>query len=103
MVDDLFTLVSFRLEQHSDLDRLEARGTLRIALKKAGVAANSFTLEELEAVFSMILPGELAKRGVGDAENVCNLVMKTLAGEVGEAAKASATSRDEILRRLGGA
>ena len=101
MGSDLFSVVSLRLEQYTDLDRLEARGTLRIALKKAGVDAKSFTLEELETVFAMILPDELSQRGVEDAEATCGAVMKSLAGEVGEAAAASATARDEILRRLG--
>ena len=103
MSSDLFALVSLRLEQHTNLDRLEARGTLRIALKKAGVDARSFTLEELVAVFAMVLPGELSRRGIGDAEAICSAVTKSLAGEVGEAAEASATARDEILRRLAGA
>jgi hypothetical protein len=103
MDSDLFAVASLRLQHHTDLDRLESRGTLRIALKKAGVDAKSFTLEELEAVLAMILPGELSQRGVGDAEAVCVAVMKSLAGEVCEPSEASATSRDEILRRLAGA
>jgi hypothetical protein len=100
---DLFALAADRLEHHTDFNRLEARGTLRIALKAAGVDAKDFTLAELEAVFAKIMPGELEQRGSADADAVCRVVMKSLAGAVSDTAEASAVSRDEIVRRLGSA
>jgi len=101
MTTDLFDLVADRLEQRTDLDRLEARGTLRIAFKKAGVDSKAFGLTELRAVFEKIMPGELEKRAVSDAEAICSSVLKSVAAEAGEAAETSAASRDEIIRRLG--
>ena len=100
MESDLFALVAAGLEAHTDLDRLEARGTLRIALKKAGVDPKTFTVPELEAVFAKIMPDELAQRGAANAVEVCGIVLKSLPSEVPAAPGDSATSRDEIMRRL---
>ena len=100
MDSDLFALVADRLEALTDLDRLEARGTLRIALKKAGVNAKKFTGAELEAVFAKIMPDELAKRGATDAADVCNRVLASLPSDERDEPGDSAASRDEIMRRL---
>jgi hypothetical protein len=98
MASDLFTTVADRLCELSDLDRLEARGTIRLAFKKAGLDVMSFGLDELEAVFSKIMPGELEARGCTDAVATCDAIMESLAGDVPESA---AESTDEIMRRLG--
>jgi len=100
MDTELFTIVADRLCGLSDLDRLEARGTIRLAFKKAGLDITSFGLDELEAVFSKIMPAELAARGCADAVTTCNAVMKSLEGDVPQSA---APSSDEIIRRLGSA
>ena len=100
MESDLFELVADRLEAETDLDRLEARGTLRIALKSAGVASKHFTLAELEAVFAKIMPDERARRGAPDAAGVCDTVLKAMPSDLPDAPGNSATSRDEIMRRL---
>ena len=100
MASDLFTTAADRLCELSDLDRLEARGTIRLAFKKAGLEITSFGLDELEAVFSKIMPGELEARGCDDAAAICDSIMKSLEGDVPESAT---ESTDEIMRRLGGA
>ncbi len=51
MATDLFDIVAERLEHHTEFSRLEARGTLRIALKEAGLKAQTLTLPQLETVF----------------------------------------------------
>ena len=98
MDSDSFTIVADRLCQLSDLDRLEARGTIRIGFKKAGVDVGCFGLDDLEAVFAKIMPGELAARGCADARTICAAIMKSLEGDV---PKTAIRSRDEIVRRLG--
>ena len=100
MKSDLFALVADRLEAETVFGRLETRGTLRIALKKAGVDAKSFTLVELEATFAKIMPDELARRGVRNAAGVCGSVLKSLPSGLRDASGDPATSRDEIMRRL---
>jgi hypothetical protein len=101
MADDLFTAVALRLEEQTGLDRLEARGTLRIALKRAGVDAKRCVREEIEAVCRTILPEELQRRGVHDPEAVCDALAKSLPEELGRLDAAPASSRDAIFRRLG--
>ena len=100
MKSDLFALVADGLEAETVFGRLETRGTLRIALKKAGVDAKNFTLVELEATFAKIMPDELARRGVRNAIGVCDTVLKSLPSDLRNAPGDPATSRDEIMRRL---
>ena len=59
------------LEELTQLSRLEARGTIRIALKEAGLDPASVRAAELSVVARRVLPGELAARGVADAESIC--------------------------------
>ena len=96
----LFDLAADSLEQHSAFDRLEARGTLRIALKAAGVDPKNLTGAQLQVVFEKVMPGELESRGVSNARDVCAAVLADLARASGAAAVASATSPDDIFRRL---
>ncbi|MCZ6785127.1 MAG: hypothetical protein O7G30_17645, partial [Proteobacteria bacterium] len=63
----LFDFAAEQLEHRTDLDRLEARGTLRIALKAAGLDSRSVTAEQLQVAVEKILPTELTTRGIGDA------------------------------------
>jgi hypothetical protein len=100
MAADLFTTVADRLCELSDLDRLEARGTVRLAFKKAGVDVNSFGSNDVEAVFSKIMPAELAARGCDGAEAICDRILKSLEGDMPESATQSS---DDIFRRLGDA
>ena len=103
MTADLFDFAANELERHTDFDRLEARGTLRLALKAAGLAANTLTVEQLAVVVERVLPGELSTRGIDDTTAVCAAVMAS----VKESAAALATpdaegSVDDVFRRLGG-
>jgi hypothetical protein len=96
----LFDLAAERLEHHTGFDRLEARGTLRIALKAAGLAPNNMTGAQLQVVFEKVMPGELDSRGVSDVPDVCASVLADLARAGGAAADAAATNTDDIFRRL---
>ena len=99
MATTLFDAAAEGLEQHTDFDRLEARGTLRIALKESGLAADSVTLDQLKVVFAKIMPEQLQKRAVTDGAAVCKTVVAGLAAS-GHAEAGSST--DEIFGRLGG-
>ncbi len=96
----LFDFAADRLEHHAGLDRLEARGTLRIALKAAGLEPKNLTCSQLAVVFEQLMPAELDNRGVSDMLDVCVAVLADLADALDVAADASATSPDEIFRRL---
>ena len=100
MAADLFDFAAERLEHHTGFSQLEARGTLRIALKVAGLDPSAFTAGQLCVVFEKVMPGELDSRGVSDVQDVCAAVLADLQSVGDAAADASATSPDEIFRRL---
>jgi hypothetical protein len=88
------------IEAGTSLERLEARGTVRIALKEAGLEARSATPAELAVVVAKILPRELRNRGVGDEDAVCGRLAAGLRNlDVGAQAQ---DTPDAIFRRLGG-
>jgi len=97
-----FDLAAELLEQHSPLDRLEARGTLRIALKDAGLDAKSVTLAQLRVVFEKVMPTELEKRGVADAEGVCATVIDAAASSWSASEAQDSGDAEAVFRRLGG-
>lgn len=99
MDSDSFTLVADRLCELTDLDRIEARGTIRLAFKEAGVDVGSFGFDELRAVFTAIMPRALEARGCSSAESVCEEVLVSVDGTLAETPE---RSRDAIMRRLGG-
>ncbi len=99
MDDTLFDFAADSLEQNSRFDRLEARGTLRIALKAAGLEPKNLTGTQLQVVFEQVMPGELDSRGVSDMQDVCSAVLADL-GSAGSAEDASAASPDDVFRRL---
>ena len=100
MAADLFDFAAQRLEHHASLDRLEARGTLRLALKAAGLEPKNLTGAQLQVVFEKVMPGELDSRGVSDVQDVCAAVLADVGSARGTAENADATSPDEIFRRL---
>jgi hypothetical protein len=94
-----FEFVCEQLEAHTPLDRLAARGTVRIALKQAGLDPRAATPAQLAVVCEKVLPAELAARGVAGAPALCQQI----------AAKArklvegpSVETPDAVFRRLGG-
>lgn len=94
-----FDLVCEQLERTTDLDRLAARGTVRIALKQAGLEAGSVAPDQMRVVLEKVLPGELASRGIPDADAVCAAIQGGLSAlDVGS----SAETPDAIFKRLGG-
>jgi hypothetical protein len=100
METSLFDFAAQKLEQHTGFSQLEARGTLRIAVKSAGLEPKILTVDELRVVFEKLMPGELEQRGVGDTPNVCAAVMRDL--EDAPIAEDDSTSNnpDDVFRRL---
>ena len=100
MATDLFDFAAERFEHHTGLDRLAARGTLRIALKAAGVDPKNLTGAQLQVVFEKVMPGELDSRGVSDVHAVCAAVLADVESAGGAVENASAANPDDIFRRL---
>ncbi len=92
-----------RLEQDTSLDRLESRGTVRLALKAAGLEARSVTAEQMTVVIHKVLVNELTTRGIDGAEDVCGRLADSLEGEAANLASgAAAETPDAVFSRLGG-
>ena len=89
------------IEADTSLGRLEARGTVRIALKEAGLEAGTATPAELAVVVAKVLPRELRQRGVADEAALCSRLSAGLRSlDFGPAP--TADTPDAIFRRLGG-
>jgi hypothetical protein len=100
--DAIFDVAAERLETHSDLDKLEARGTLRLALKSAGLDPGSLSVAQLEVVMDKVMPGELERRGVWKPESVCSAVVADVKQQFGEAdATPDTASPESVFRRVG--
>ena len=93
-----FDFVCRELEQGSSLDRLEARGTVRLALKQAGLEARTVTPHQLAVVAEKILPDELTSRGIESPGVLCQRIAS---GVARVSADASLDTADAIFQRLG--
>ena len=96
---EAFEFVCGELEARTSLDRLASRGTVRIALKQAGLDSRSATPEQMAVVVERLLTAELTNRGVLDSVSLCALIAeKTRRLEAGTRAE----TPDAVFRRLGG-
>jgi hypothetical protein len=96
----VFDFVCDKLEQATQMDRLAVRGTVRIALKQAGLEARTVTAQQMGVVLERLLPTELATRGVDGGDALC---AKIRSGLSGVAAGAQMDTPDAVFQRLGGA
>lgn len=94
-----FEGASEELERVTSLDRLEARGTVRLLLKEAGLDAKRVGSRALRAVAEKLLAEELAKRGVADPVAAVAAVAAALA-RVPEPEPSD--SPEDVFARLGG-
>jgi len=94
-----FDYLCDELERQSTLERLEARGTVRIAVKQAGLDPLNATPQELAVVVQKVLPGELAARGIANSEALCAELARLVAGRD---AGARRETPEAIFARLGG-
>ncbi len=99
MAADLFDFAAERLEHHTSFNQLEARGTLRIALKIAGLTAKSVTAGQLCVVFEKVMPDELEKRDVSTAA-ACSAVIDDLMNTPDATDTPPTTNPDDVFRRL---
>ena len=90
------------LEESTALERLEARGTVRIALKEAGLEPRTVTPSELRVVAQKILPRELRNRGVANEGALCERMVSGLQVLESQSSGVATDTPDAIFRRLGG-
>ena len=95
-----FEFVCSEIERATSLTSLEARGTVRIALKAAGIEARTATPAQLKVILDKLIPGELKKRGCEDAEGICKGINTKLTAQRFDAV--GNESPEAVFARLGG-
>jgi len=95
----VFEWLSHALTETTPLSTLEARGTVRLALKSAGLDPARLDARQAEVVLRQVMPRELEVRGVEGAAELC----EALAGQVPHdgAAGAEGDSPEAVFARLG--
>jgi hypothetical protein len=94
-----FEFACSELERTTSLDRLEARGTVRLALKETGLEARSVTPDQMATVMTKVLPTALADRGVEEGESTCAAIAAALSDLPDEEV---ADTPEAVFQRLGG-
>jgi len=82
------------------MGRLEARGTVRIALRAAGLDARSVTTTQMSVMLERVMPDELRNRGVDRPEAHCNTLAAAVKSQ-SETHEATDESPEDVFRRLG--
>ncbi len=100
MSESLFELVAAELKKRSDLEDLEARGTIRLALKSSGLTAREVTREQMAVIIDQVMPRELRVRGVEDPEAVCRELSQAINGFDAEGDDSAGASPEDVFRRL---
>ncbi len=101
MSDDLFSFVADKLEQCTSLDRLESRGTLRIALKSSGLEPKTVTHQQFCVILESVVPDELENCGVAETQAICAALIEKIQSEPADRWEAG-RDVDEIFDRLAG-
>jgi hypothetical protein len=86
------------IERAAALSELVARGTVRLALKQAGLEAQSVSGDEMAIVLREILPRELTARAVAHAPKLCSEIAVRLRARN----FAGADAVVDVFGRLGG-
>ncbi len=90
-----------QLEAATSMTRLESRGTVRLALKSAGLEPATVSRPQVKVVVERILPGELEAKGTAGGEEICEKLARQL--DVAELTEARETDTPEsVFARLGG-
>ncbi len=72
MAASIFDIVADELERRTEFAKLEARGTLRMALKEGGLNARNVRGEQMSLILLEVMPKELCARGIENADEICD-------------------------------
>ena len=98
----IFEWAAAELERLTQLDQLQARGTIRLVVKEAGLTVDALTLRRWRVVATKLLPRALTAGGVADPQAVSAALCEVPAAVEQAAENAFDKSPDAILRRLVG-
>ena len=101
MAESIFDFVSDEIERRTELAKLEARGTVRLALKEGGLDARTVTGEQMRVILTKVMPEEMRSRGIDSPEAICEGIVTALkARHPTDAPEAGVESPEAIFRRL---
>ena len=98
----IFDFVAGEIERQTELGKLEARGTVRLALKEAGFNPSGITTEQMGVVLERVMPGELTSRGVENAESICSSLVTSIKEFRDAVEEQGAASPESVFARLAG-
>jgi hypothetical protein len=99
----VFEWTSAALERATTFNSIQARGTVRLALKKAGLDATTVNLIGMAAVLGKLMPKELASRKIENGEAICAQLVTDLKNANIAAAPARGSDEqtpEEVFRRM---
>lgn len=94
-----FEWTAAAMEPLFGMSRLETRGTLRLALKEAGLEPRTVNARQLAVVLERVMPRLLRTRRVADPEPGCAALAQRLRAQRFE--DANPDSPEDVFRRLG--
>jgi len=100
MSASIFDFVSDELERLTKLEKLEARGTVRLALKAAGLDVRTVTTPQMVATLEKVMPKEIRARGVENSEQICRTIVTGLEAAYPSSSAVNPESPEAIFRRL---
>ena len=100
MSASIFDFVSDELERLTKLEKLEARGTVRLALKAAGLDVRTVTTPQMVATLQKVMPNEIRARGVANSEQICRTIVTALEAVHPSSSAVNPESPEAIFRRL---
>ncbi|MBW2314011.1 MAG: hypothetical protein JRH10_07450 [Deltaproteobacteria bacterium] len=96
---DAFTIVCDHLERATVLERPAARGTVRLALKEAGLDPESVTPSQMAVVTEKLLPSELEALRITDVNGHCQSIRGRLKRLESDSSSSDA-SPEAVFERL---
>jgi hypothetical protein len=100
MADTVFDFVAEELERKTDLEKLEARGTIRLALKASGFDPREISPDQMAVVLEQVMPAELRPRGIDNPEAVCGELARAVKAFHPAGGEPSGVSPEDVFRRL---
>jgi len=100
MSASIFDFVSDELERLTKLEKLESRGTVRLALKAAGLDVRTVTTQQMVATLQKVMPNEIRARGVENGAQICQTIVTGLEAAHPSSGAVNLESPEAIFRRL---
>ena len=95
----IFEWLCGKLTERTKFDLLQSRGTVRLALKDAGLEPRTLDKVQTLVLLERVMPHELKVRGIPDASALCGELSQALQKHRFEAA--APQSAESIFSRLG--